>query len=172
VFTALSREKGSAKAGASASRSLVSTAEGFVVPNALRQIDRLFDPTVTDTATANGALIAAVPWVRRLGRPSLNALGEPITSSPLDRFTTKATQDPLWTTLSAKGAWISKPEQGDLTDDEYYELVRARGAWLKPKLMELLPQIQGLEPEQAQTLVGRFSSVATQIARSRIAENR
>lgn len=51
---------------------------GMLFPNALRYIDRLFDPKLYDTQGLGGLFIDQTPFVRTRGGKRLNLFGEPI----------------------------------------------------------------------------------------------
>jgi hypothetical protein len=113
------------------------TASSFVVPNALRQIDKAFDPTIYEQRTAEGILVNAIPFVRgKFGRPTLNALGLPATNPVSSQFTsTQASVPPLVKMLAETGNWPSLPDRNHIypnkgrtmTEDEFYEYVRGSG---------------------------------------------
>jgi hypothetical protein len=56
--------------------------------------------------------VASVPFARRLNRPAINVLGEPVNKFISDRFLSKGRGDVLWETLAAKQAWVSVPDRG------------------------------------------------------------
>jgi hypothetical protein len=113
------------------------TASSFVVPNALRQIDKAFDPTIYEQRTAEGILVNAIPFVRgKFGRPTLNALGLPATNPVSSQFTsTQASVPPLVKMLAETGNWPSLPDRNHIypnkgrtmTEDEFYDYVRGSG---------------------------------------------
>lgn len=159
------------QAGQGAMQTAARTAASFVVPNALAQVDRLFDPTVYDRAGVQATLVSMVPFVRRLNRPALNALGEPVTNEVLSRFVSKGKADELWQTLADKQAWISVPQRdqviGDksrgpdfyrtMTPDEYYDFVKDSGERIRTRLEANLARIQAMESPQAQALVQKIA---------------
>lgn len=51
---------------------------GMVFPNLVRQIDRIFDPTLYDSQGLKGIIIDQMPFARRLGTQRVNLFGEPI----------------------------------------------------------------------------------------------
>lgn len=155
LMVGLSRESAPDKGAQRVLRGVSGVAGGFVAPNALRQVDRLLDPTVTDSRTASGLILSQLPVARRLGRPALNALGEPVSASPMDRLGTQDAGSALVRVLTEKAAWVSTPEQGDLTEDEYYRLVRERGALLREVLEPSVGELREMAPELAQRYVDR-----------------
>jgi hypothetical protein len=51
---------------------------GMVYPNLVRQIDRIFDPTLYDSQGIKGIIIDQMPFARRLGTQRVNLFGDPI----------------------------------------------------------------------------------------------
>lgn len=118
------------------------TATSGAVPNLVKQIDRLFDPTIKDaySESATQQMLEYVwrdtPIAQRALKPKLNALGEPA------KFDTgiiygEDRSDPIWNLIVRKQAWIPVPQStmkiaGEVvTEEEYYEFVKIRGNILK-----------------------------------------
>jgi hypothetical protein len=155
------------------------TGSSFVVPNALRQVDRIFDPAVYDASTIQALLVSQVPFARRENKPALNAFGEPVTMPVSSRFTTKQGEDPVWVELARKNAWISVPALDDNDPDAHYDLIEARGPALRRSIEkamtgktiigdDILPPITRATPEQAQRIVDVLTSRATEAAKERL----
>lgn len=141
---------------------IMRTGASFAVPNLLRQIDRVFDPTIYKEGDLQGVLVEQLPFVRRLNKPALNALGEPISSGPLKRFTEPGDRkDPLWNVIVDKQAWISLPTQGDLTENQYYDLLQHRGKALRRRLDREVHRLQGMPAEEAQEHVRNIAREET-----------
>lgn len=172
LMQSLTTDTSPRRAGDKATAAAVRAASGFVIPGAFEQLDRLMDPTITDTSTVQGALAAAVPFARRASRPVLNVLGEPVSISPMARFASKSSPDPLWTVMAEKRAWISKPDSEGLTDDEAYELTRVRGQILRPFLEARVELLRRLPDDRAQQLVQQASAAATRQARAQMGMRR
>jgi len=171
-FVALSRQSSPAKAGEKGMQVAAGVASGFVVPNLLREVDRVFDPTVTDNRSVEGLLANQIPFVRRLGRPALTPLGDPVQANPLDRLWSNSTRDRLVRLLADKGAWVSLPDQGDLTDDEYYDVVKARGEMLRPMLESMEPTLDAADRDLARRIVSRISEATSKAARAEVLSKR
>jgi hypothetical protein len=107
------------------------------------------------------ALVQQIPFLRREGKPLLNALGEPVENNPWARLVSPDKGDELWNTLAAKQAWTSVPSQGDMTDAEYYDLMYYRGDRLRARLEAALPRLRELDDELAQEVVRRISADET-----------
>jgi hypothetical protein len=114
------------------------TASSFVVPNLLRQVDRMFDPTAYQQRDLAGILTSQVPFVRQEGRPLLNALGQPIQSPVFGLFTGTRPEDKLTQLLVEHNAWPNLPDRNrtdvngvTLDDDEFYTYVKTRGTALQ-----------------------------------------
>jgi len=172
LMQSLTTDTSPRRAGDKATAAAVRAASGFVIPGAFEQLDRLMDPTITDTSTVQGALAAAVPFARRASRPVLNVLGEPVSISPMARFASKSSPDPLWTVMAEKRAWISKLDSEGLTDDEAYELTRVRGQILRPFLAARVELLRRLPDDRAQQLVQQASAAATRQARAQMGMRR
>jgi hypothetical protein len=175
VFQAYDRDPGK-NAGQASLGQLTRTASGFVIPNAVKQIDQLFDPAVYDSQGIRSLLYSQVPVARRLNKPALNVLGEPVTSERLRQFVSAQKTDPLWTTIANRQLFVSVPSKttmlGDrvITPDEYYELNRIRGQWLGEQLRKenVLGYLQTLPREQAQKMLDLFETDATTYAKAKV----
>jgi hypothetical protein len=116
------------------------SATSIVVPNALRQIDRMFDPTVYDSPTMEAAMINSIPFARRTGQPALNVWGQPVQIGTSDAFASAAKEDPVLAALARQKLWISTPSSKmlvdnlPLTSEEIHVYTAARG----PRLHALL----------------------------------
>lgn len=160
------------KAGDRAIEVLSRNVTTMVVPQALRQLDRLFDPRVMEPTDATQRLVRQIPFARRALSPALNALGEPVTLSPVTRWTSTEKGDALWNLLAEKRAWPSTPGQGLLTPDEHYSLVELRGALLKARLMASMGAIAAATPAQAKDIVGKLSFETTAKAKASLGFDR
>ena len=140
----------SPKAGSESCLKLVTrTATSFVIPNALRQLDRLFDPTVYQAAGVEGNLIAQIPFARVYGHPAINALGDTVKNPLMSRFYSETKDDAVVQLLVRKDAWpglpdlerVSKRKGRAMTDDEAYEYTQRCGkafrTWVTPRLDQL-----------------------------------
>jgi hypothetical protein len=118
------------------------TGSSLVVPNAVRQVEQLFDPKKYDDYTVQGELLRHIPFVRANNRPTLNGLGEPITRPLSDRFTKPENPDPLWRELARLnvGVYPTNLEwQGErLTEDQLYEITRVSGPKIRKDLEKLM----------------------------------
>lgn len=133
-------QKDDPKASARMLEGFARSATSMVVPNALRQIDRMFDPTIYDSPTMEAALVNSIPFARRAGQPALNVWGQPVQIGTADTFVSQAKEDPVLAALARHNLWISTPssktmvDQKPLTPDEVHVYTAARG----PRLHELL----------------------------------
>ena len=88
--------------------------KGFVpATGMLRDIGRMFDPTVVDSKTLAGAMLKDVPIIRRtLNEPALNIFGEPVKTVGLgglpiiSRIASSKNKDPQIDFLAANGLWV------------------------------------------------------------------
>jgi hypothetical protein len=150
------------RGGETAVRSAARTASSFVIPNLLKQVDRIFDPTVYDAKTVEANLVASVPFVRRLNQPALNALGEPVKNYVSSRFVSEARGDIVWNTLAQKQVWVSMPDRDTLlrgrpmSDDQYYRFVQKSGTAIRQRLVGELGLIRSSTSEKARMEVERI----------------
>ncbi len=143
------------------------TGSKFVVPNAVMDIDWLFDPKLYDKNGVRAMVMSQVPFVRRENKPVLNVLGDPIKSPIWDRDFSKMQPDPLWRTIAAKQAWIAPVPStviiGDktggpgayraMTPNELYDYTRDSGQQIRAALESQLPDLQSMEPDEAKRTV-------------------
>lgn len=133
-------QKDDPKASARMLEGFARSATSVVVPNALRQIDRMFDPTVYDSPTMEAAMVNSIPFARRVGQPSLNVWGQPVQIGTGEAFASAAKEDPVLAALARHKLWVSTPsartmvDGSPLTPDEVHVYTAARG----PRLHELL----------------------------------
>lgn len=179
---------------AAVTKLLARPASGFVVPNAARWLDQVFDPQVYDSPTVQGQLLAQVPVARRLNRPALNVFGDPVTRRWTEAFVTKRQRDELAAALASKQAWVPVPDLGSatvgekakgpdyyrpMTEAEYYEWIREAGPRIRERLTKALdsatrtpsriyPALADAEPDEARALVRRVAQQEYEQARKRL----
>jgi hypothetical protein len=133
-------QKDDPKASARMLEGFARSATSIVIPNALRQVDRMFDPTVYDSPTMEAAMINSIPFARRTGQPALNVWGQPVQIGTLEAFASAAKEDPVLAALARQKLWISTPSARTMVDgvpltpDEVHVYTAARG----PRLHDLL----------------------------------
>lgn len=131
---------------------------GTVVPNIVKQIDRLFDPSVYDPKTLQSALMQDIPVARSSLDVRINALGEPIRADQ-NPFVSVERPDALWQTLASKQAWVSTPakttmiEDRMITPEEYYQYVYVSGRAIRRRLDPMVGTLQRIPAEDAQDRV-------------------
>lgn len=147
------------------------TVAGFVVPNALKQIDQIFDSTVYDGKTIQDALINQVPFARRVNQPAINVLGDPVRKYISSRFLSEDRENELLDVLAAKQAWVPVPNRetivGDkkrgedyfrtLTPAELYDYTKESGQAIQDRLWSRLDRIRDMESDQAKKLVHQIT---------------
>jgi hypothetical protein len=150
----------------------VRTASSFVVPNAVRQVDKFFDPTQYEQRTAEGILVNAIPFVRGAhGQPALNALGLPITRPLSTQFTSSQADAPaLVKFLAETGNWPTMPNRNEIyagtgrtmTDTEYYQYVKESGASAYRELeqIRLHDDLEKEAPEDQAKIISKVISAA------------
>lgn len=170
VFKLMDRQPGK-ETDTAAARWASRVAIAGAVPNAVRQLDQLFDPSVRDANSVESILINSVPFVRRLNHPAINALGDPVQRHVTDTFTSPQHDDPLLQLLADKQAWPSMPARdvivGDrkrgpdhfrmLDEDEFYDYVQTSGARIRQRLEAALPRLETLEPTAAKAYVQKVA---------------
>ncbi|MFN0130306.1 MAG: DEAD/DEAH box helicase family protein [Verrucomicrobiales bacterium] len=139
------------------------------------QVDRMMDPTARHPATPGAALLAQIPYARRLGKPALNVWGQPIESSPWERFVSPIREDRLGRLLADRGAWIPMQTEAELggkrgafNADERYQFIQERGPALREHLERLLPRLESLTPEQTREMVSRVAEIHTARTKAQI----
>lgn len=162
VFETMNREPSSGSADAMLKQGM-RTGTSFVVPNALMQIDQLFDPTVYDASTMQAAFVNSIPFVRREGKPALNVMGEPVTNERMRNFLSDTKENELWKVLSENQAWVSVPRREDiiigdkkrgedfyriLDPDEFYDFVQQSGERIRFRLERELSRLELMRPER------------------------
>lgn len=118
------------------------SASTFVVPNAVRFVDRLFDPKVYDGPGIEGALLSQIPFARQQLKPALNGLGEIAQRDWQERFTREVQPDPVWRELARLEVGVYPrmlTHKGNvLSDEQVYEVVRISGPKIKARLARLM----------------------------------
>ena len=170
------------KSGAHLAEFAGRTAGSFVIPNALKQVDRIFDPTVYDSADVEAGVINQIPFVRKLNKAALNVFGEPVQTYVSSRFTSEQKVDPVLKMLAKKKVFISVPDRQDvtigkkklgagyyrvLTPDEFYDFTKESGQAIRKQLTERQAQIEAMEPTQAKAFVERIVDLERAKAKKR-----
>jgi hypothetical protein len=154
---------------------LARTSSSVLVPNLVKQLDRLFDPTLYDARTVTAAFMRDLPVARQGLDPAINVLGDPVRPD-LNPFFSRQRTDDLWQTLAARQLWISVPNRTTMlrdrpmTPDEYYAFTRERGRWLKERLTEprALARLKTLPPEAAEKYLNTYERAASEVAKATI----
>lgn len=166
LFEAIGSE--SSTAGADKLQKLMArTASSLVIPNAVQQVDRFFDPKAYDKTGMEALVKGQIPFVRRSDKPALTVLGDPVEAGPFHYWVSKLTDDSLLRMLAEKQAWVPEPGRsqfiGDkkrgpdhyraLTADEYYDFIEASGSKIRRRLQSQLGVLSRSSPEKAQAIV-------------------
>lgn len=148
----------------------VGSAAGSLVPfnqKTFQTLDRLFDSNQYSSGDLAGMLGSQVAFARRLGQPTLNVLGEPVTQNPFSAFESVDKPDAVWQGLGAKGVWvpdIPKTEPlGDrtMTEDEHYRYVQESGAKIREALENGgLDKMSAMDRDQAQDYLNSITKTA------------
>lgn len=142
----------------------IRTATSLAVPNFVKQVDQLFDPTRYSADDVRGMMLGQIPFARRNGQPDLNVFGEPVLSPLSKTFWSETQGDLLTRTLAGRRLWPSVPAESGLTADEHYEVMRLRGPLLRAALAERLGEITSLPRADAQAVVSQVSAEQTRAA--------
>lgn len=147
---------------------LARSGSSFIVPNAARFVDQVFDPAVYEADDVKAAIYAQTPFVRRLNRPALNAMGEPVERSATDRFTSPVKPDALMKVIAQKNAWIPMPQLDaqtvgnarlgpdylrPMSPDEYYTWIAESGPAIRQRLTDNLDKLTTMTDDEAKAYV-------------------
>ena len=141
-------------------------ASSFVLPNLVRQLDTLFDPTKTKISDLNSMYQQSVPFARREGYPDLDMYGQDVQRSegPLWRrfghriVRATGAEDPTITMMGRHGSYasqISKQSQVTRNDEklpitpiERYAWQKVSGHEFQRRMNKDLVELQGMDAEQ------------------------
>ena len=122
------------------------TLTSFAVPNAVRQIERIYDPAMYTALDVKGELLRTIPFARQNLKPAINGLGEPITRGWAERVTKPENPDPVWRELARLnvGVYPTRLEfMGvPLTNEQIYEVVLLSGPLIRRDVAGLTAQPQ------------------------------
>lgn len=155
-------------------------ATSFAVPNAVKWVDRVFDPEVKNANTFMEYFVREVPVARsEMLKPMLNVLGDPVKKEGAarfgsERFLSQEKSDPIWRLIVDNDAYISVPNKntklGDRTmnPEEYYDYMKISGQGIKQELEKQLPKLQKMDKEQVQHQIEVITQVHRTIAKEKI----
>lgn len=140
---------------------LIRSTVGAVTPNLVKQIDRVFDPTLYDADTVQAAIAREFPVARSYAglQPVVNVLGDPVRLAA-QPFVRGRSDDGLWLLIAQKQAWISMPSKTMMVGDrpinpvEYADYVTRSGHAIRRRLEPMVPALQSLAPAAVQDIVG------------------
>ena len=134
-----------------------------VIPNLVKQIDKLFDPTVYDANTLTEYMLKNIPIARGALLPKINVLGEDVGTDEgisdrlLFNLTSKQKADPVWQFIVKNKAWVSVPSKSmtvwdnklkaerQIEPDEYYGYIKESGKRIKQRIKNELLNISAQE---------------------------
>jgi len=140
----------------------MATTASTVVPGIVRQIDQALDPRQREASTPGELAKQQIPFVRRGGEVRTDALGDPITYTPTQRFFSPEKADPLRQELNRRNIAISEPPRDtkignrQMTDKEYATYRQVSGQRIKSQLQSLLPRFHGMKDADVQKEVRRI----------------
>lgn len=133
---------------------LASTTRGFIpfsgaITQTNQAVQNIFNMPQKQVNGAFQTLIQDIPIARNRLNDKINALGDPIVRD-IDVLFSKETSDPVWKFLLDKEVWLAPVSKNTIavyddrlkmerpvTDDEYYEFSKQRGALLKDVLSKI-----------------------------------
>jgi len=140
-------------------------AVSFVVPNLVRQLDTVFDPTKTSINDLNTWYHQSVPFARREGYPDVDMYGQNVmrTGGSLPRrlfnriVRADLPKDPAITLMSEHGSYpseISKQSTRTRADGklpvstlEHYAWQKVSGHEFQRRMMKDLPELRGMDAD-------------------------
>lgn len=140
---------------------------GMVFPNFVRQIDRIFDPTMYDSQGLKGIILDQTPFARRLGTQRVNLFGDPIGEDKpmMDRvigriisFPPKPSRESRILAKYDIYPYMPSPkeakalvdgEQAQMTEEQYNKFVQLVGKDVKKRINDLFdPDAEITEKER------------------------
>ena len=147
-------------------RFLMGTAASTVVPAALRQIDQTIDPRQREASSTMQIARQQIPFARRGAEVRTDALGDPVTYSPTQRFTSTEKSDAVRDALNTRNIAVGEPKRDtkignrQMTDKEYNLYREVSGRRIKAELQTLLPRLRGMKDADVQKEVRRIEEQA------------
>lgn len=129
---------------------------------AMKDLDSIFDDTKRSAKTMETAVLSQIPFARYLGKPALNAFGEPIKTGrirPLARFVGQKTDDKAWEVISEKGLRVPVPDPYFKTDEQNYEYQKESGKQTKEWVLNNTDTLRSLSSVDAQELMNDSTSI-------------
>lgn len=163
-------------------RMFARTASAFVVPNAVKWVDKAWDPEFK-SATGIAELVARETPVARstMLKPILNVLGEPVKKEGLDRlgadrFLTTQKEDPLWNLIAEQQVFLSTPPKNvplgnrTMEPEERYEYVEKSGKAISQILRARLGDMQKMDRETLDKFIDGIVRSQRERAKAQIRE--
>lgn len=140
------------------------TVTGATMPNLLKQVDRVFDPTVYDAQTLMEYLQRETPIARAGLNPRLNALGQEV-HYDLNRWVEEQNDsDPVWNLIVRNRAWIGRYSEQvmigtrPISPEEHYRYVREAGQSTYRRIEREMSDLQAMQPGAVQRRVRQIAS--------------
>ncbi len=142
---------------------ITNSAKGLILPNAYTQtsqkVEDIWNLPQKDAHGLWDQLIQDIPIARNYLNDKVNALGDPIVrDTDILESTTK--HDPVWDFLNSKQGWVAPVNKNSLiifdgkegrdrpvTDDEYFDFSKQRGAMIKEMIQDLMQNGAGVNEE-------------------------
>jgi len=133
---------------------LTNSAKGLIIPNAYTQtaqkVEDIWNMPQKEAHGFYEQMIQDIPIARNFLNDKINALGDPITRDT-DLIESSVVHDPVWDFINEKKGWVAPVNKNSLiifdgkskkdrpvTDDEYYEFSKKRGASIKEQIKDLM----------------------------------
>jgi hypothetical protein len=160
-------------------RTFTRTASSWMVPSLARDIDRIWNPTITDAPTASEALTERLPIVRQYTNPpKLTVLGDAAQYDRtfLSRFGGERSADPVWRTLAERNLYVPAVGGGTTvlgspsTRAQRYWLNQQSGAQIRTTLAAQVEWLRAADKAAAQDWVGQVAERAHKDAKRQLEE--
>lgn len=146
---------------------------GFI-PRFAKDAERVFNPTLVDSDTFDGAILEQMPVARAAGRPKLNVLGEPMVLANMDRIALGRVvrldqEDKFFDLIRKKGVFVPTVARvvplgkTVMTDEQRYRYVKRRGQEMAKKLRSpaTLRRMEKMDREDLQDYLSKISTAAS-----------
>ena len=172
LMSAFGEADSNPKSAAKALRNIASRGTAtFVVPNILRDFEKLFNPEISQNRNWRESVIRQVPFAR--GNhvvPIINALGEPAKFDKGIVFGTRAS-DPVWHLIAEKDVYVPMPGKtahlnGErMTPDQYYNYVKISGKDMRKRMERNMASLKRMDKKQLQAWIKSEVSSARSAAK-------
>jgi hypothetical protein len=147
--------------------------KSILVPSMLRDIAKVYDPTIYSSENVAQTIVKDIPYVRDFvgNKPMLNVFGEKIKFGPpiISRFYANKKEDKVFSFLTNNDLSINPPKKfiadRDMTPDEYYEFIKTSGPKIKKEIEKNLNYFKTLPKDQVQDMINDIAKAYRKQAR-------